>query len=343
MDLIKELKESQSLGSLKNLIQDPLGDLPILSAKIKLLWQCNLACDFCNLPKPGSPLQSNLVIDILGQLKQKGLKKVHFSGGEVFLHPEIWTILAASKELGLQVNLTTNGTQLNKESIKKLFALKIDAVSLSIDSGESSLHDKIRGQKGAFKQTLKTVKLLTINKKKRPKVRINTVITRLNFHTLNDLHQILLDISPEIYWKLLPVDCFAHKKHRLDQESISIIREKMGSWTLLECPPFPFAKCKTKELSKGRYSCGYYNDHICYMPWLHLFIDPLGFVYPCCMSRGEISALGNVHESNIEEILHSQNTRHLRLNMAAKKKLNVCAHCDDFLSENILIEKNIVS
>ncbi len=56
-----------------------------------------------------------MVARVLTDLRRQGLRKVHFSGGEVLLRPDLETIIRQAVDLGLQVNITTNGTLLEKE------------------------------------------------------------------------------------------------------------------------------------------------------------------------------------------------------------------------------------
>ncbi len=54
---------------LYNLTQKPLLELPVLYAKIKILWQCNLSCKFCELPKPKKPLSKEIIAKLIKDLK----------------------------------------------------------------------------------------------------------------------------------------------------------------------------------------------------------------------------------------------------------------------------------
>ncbi len=350
MDFKKTLQDVPGLiGKLASLEHEPSPDTPILSAKIKLLWQCNLACTFCELPDPGKPITKGKVVDVLHALGKRGLLKIHYSGGEIFLHPEIFPILEESCALGFQVNLTTNGTRLDRQKVKHFSKMGVHSVSISLDAPEATLHDKLRGQKGAFKATLKTIKLIANHGKKHPKLRVNTLVTRENAPRLNQLHDLLSNISETIHWKLIPVDSI-HQKLRLDRDMVYELSEQAKAWNLLDEQPFGEFQLRCEQFEKdhqsilkGKYGKRYYDDHRCYMPWLHLFIDPEGFVHPCCMSRGRMAALGNIYDSSIGEIFSGPKCRELRMNMASNHTLNICRYCDDFIRENVMIENALQS
>ncbi|MBF0565551.1 MAG: radical SAM protein, partial [Nitrospirae bacterium] len=193
MDLEKEILAKKGLiDSLAGIATNPRPESQVIFAKMKLLWQCNLSCIYCDKPAPTPPMPRRVVKEMLNGLTILGLKKIHFSGGEVFTHPEIYGILEDACNLGLQVNLTTNGTLLDKDGISKISDMGVHCVSLSLDSADHSIHDRLRGVKGAFKATVKAISRLA--RRERPKLRINTVLTRENSRTLDALHGLLTGI-----------------------------------------------------------------------------------------------------------------------------------------------------
>jgi len=346
MDIARVLQNAPDVvAQLADVEREPLPDTPILSAKIKLLWRCNLSCVFCTLPSAGAVMPTDTVLNILAMLRRRGLLKIHYSGGEVFLHPDIFTILEASCQAGLQVNLTTNGTLLDRAAVKRLVQIGVHSVSVSLDAADAALHDALRGSKGAFKATRRALELLANHGKKHPKLRVNTVVTADNAHQLDAIHALLANISPAIHWKLIPVDT-ERQKLRLNHAMIAHIVEQAAAWTLLDESPFSREQLAEasferdqQALSKGNYGKRYYDAHRCYMAWLHLFIDPAGFVYPCCMSRGRMAALGNLTSATLDEILDGAACRAFRMAMASQHRLEMCRACDDFIRENVVIEE----
>ena len=343
MDFKKIIIETpELLEKLANLEREPLPHTPIVSAKIKLLWQCNLSCTFCDRSRPDVSMTREKVKETLAALRDQGLVKVHFSGGEVFVHPDIFPILEEACSMGLQVNLTSNGTLLNKEKVRRLSTIGVHSVSISLDAADPALHDRLRGKKGAFKATLKTLTLLANNSKKRPKLWVNTVVTRQNIHNLDDIHQLLKGLNPSIHWKLIPVET-TNKKLLLAQDRVNALYQEAAQWDLLDTPLFVKDRIRPdqKFFSKGKYGTSYYTRFRCYMPWLHMFIDPTGFVYPCCMARNRIPALGNIYNMTIDQIISGTKYRELRMNMAASHILETCRYCGDFLPENMTIHSLI--
>lgn len=337
MDIVKAIEQAPRLRErLKNLTIDPAAETPILFAKVKLLWQCNLSCVFCERPAAREPMDYDGYIRLLDQLIGLGAEKVHLSGGEIFLHPRVMDILGHSCERGIQVNFTSNGTRISGDAARAVAGMGVHSVSISLDAAEPRLHDRLRGSRGAHRATLKALGHLLKHRKKTPRIRVNTVATRANADDLASLHRLLAGLGEGIIWKLIPVDS-GDKRLRLTGEQIQRLKDESGEWHLLENRSLFIEGDSEKNISLGRYAGDYYRRRPCYMPWLHLFIDPSGFVYPCCMTRGKIPALGNVREEPLERIVTNDKFRDLRMSMAAGNIFEICGHCDDFIAENRMI------
>ena len=334
MDLARIIRETPGLQNrLASLRQDPLQETPVIFAKIKLLWQCNLSCVFCERPAPGEPMGLPAFKKILDDLIGHGVRKIHFSGGEILLHPGILGILEAACSSGVQVNFTSNGTLLTKEIAKAVTEIGVHSISLSLDSPKPGVHDRLRGRKGAFKSTVRAMEYLLRYRKKNPKVRVNTVVTRDNCDDLDDMHAFLSGIDRGLIWKLIPVDSQSGKL-RLTEAQVAELTDRSRGWDLLENRHIFNRYDSDRNISRGLYAGNYYKHYPCYMPWLHLFIDPGGFAYPCCMTRGKIPSIGNVITEPLSALLNGARMRDIRMSMSGANAFEVCRRCDDFILEN---------
>ncbi len=334
VDILREIAAHPGLGdSLSRITTEPSIPPAVLFAKMKLLWRCNLSCRFCERPSFRGMLSRATVAAMVAELSPMGLKKIHFSGGEVLLHPEIVGILGDCADAGIQVNMTTNGTLLDRDTARAIVAAGVHSVSISLDGPGPETHDRLRGHKGAFKATLRGIACLAAARKKRPRLRVNTVVTSKNVDELPALHALLASLGAGIAWKLIPVDS-PKKSMRIDEGRAAALFAECAAWgePRPEITPGDGDSCEQYEL--GRYACGYYHEHICYMPWLHAFIDPAGFVYPCCMTRGRMPSLGQWGVSTFGDILRGVRSSEVRMSMANGHPFKACQCCDDFLDEN---------
>jgi MoaA/NifB/PqqE/SkfB family radical SAM enzyme len=320
------------LDALARLHDNPGPDLPVLSAKIKLLWHCNLSCSFCRLPEPRTIMTRAAAMALGRELAAQGLRKAHFSGGEVLLHPDCFAILADCAGLGVQVNLTSNGLLMGKEEIRLLEGAGVHSISLSIDSADRKVHDRLRGKKGSHKAVVRAAERIAGRGKIR--VRINTVVTARNIRGLGDMRGLVRSFGPDVSWKLIPVDPVDPRllPRVADVEQLAA---EASQWVELEDrTPFGCTIDQYRATAAGRHG---FRGVPCFAPWFHLFFTPEGFCYPCCMARGSTAPLGRFPELSVQQILEGGPMGGLRSLLASGGHLDVCARCDDFLDEGRII------
>lgn len=341
-----------------NLRKNPDADFPVLSAKFKLTWHCNLRCTMCNLWRPPkytgkntSSLNPDIVISTLTYLRTLGLRKVHFSGGEVLLLKWFPRIVSFARSLNLQVNITTNGTLITKETARFLVDERVHTVTVSIDSHDPKIHDKIRGMKGAFKQSWTGIERLQRRREKKgrgPGIGINTVINRNTIETMNKLYQSLTDNGIDS-WRILPIDTEISKQ-RPTKEQWRNLFNHLPDWThILTRLPMDWSSSRScSRAEQGKYAGVFYGDNICFAPWFNLFIDADGRTYPCCTGKQDMMPFGNLNTMPVSDIMTSPVRRDLFCTMAAGHPWPICDQCDDFLEENhslntLYTEKGLVS
>jgi MoaA/NifB/PqqE/SkfB family radical SAM enzyme len=307
---------------------------PVLTAKVKLLWHCNLACSFCKLPAQKAIMSRETARNLAQQLHDHGLRKVHFSGGEVLTHPDCFDIFADWSALGIQVNITSNGFLMGKDEIRRLESTRVHSVSLSIDAADHRLHDNLRGVKGSHKAVTRAA--IRIAERGKIRLRINTVVSAHNCNELEVLRSFVRDLGQKSIWKLIPVD--SSDPHILpDAATLEHCASLIAGWPELEDRiPFGSTEDDFRNVSKG--INGFLNRR-CFAPWFHLFFSPDGFCYPCCMARGSAPPLGQFPEESIAEILSGTAMRSLRSSFADGEYMECCSRCDDFQQENLAIEQ----
>jgi hypothetical protein len=116
---------------------------------LEVTTRCNLHCRTCVRNAWEEPLEDmppatfDRVVAQLEDLPQ--LREVVFGGyGEPFAHPHILDYLAAVKDLGLKVTVSTNGVLLDEEWAKALVQLGVEVVSVSLDGADPSTYDDVR-------------------------------------------------------------------------------------------------------------------------------------------------------------------------------------------------------
>ncbi len=324
-----------------------------LYVKMKLVWGCNLRCGMCNHWRWSreAPLDISRLKAIADQLAELDCRKVHLSGGEPTLHPDLETLITYMSGQGLRVNLTTNATLITRERAKALAAAGLRGVNVSLDSPDPRLHDRIRGVKGAWKRAVKGFRHLRRGMKK-GKVRINTVVGRLNYTSLIDLPDMAADLGANGL-NLIPLDDHTGELQRLSKRQIKEYNERIGpviaekglALGLIQdvCQAYPFGMTSRQiRLSKkGLYAHGYYERHPCFAPWTHMLIDHAGRVRVCCMLR-EGPIMGDLRQQSLAEIWTGVTYAALR-GSPARPLFSACRCCDDFLEENRRFAEIVIS
>lgn len=121
--------------------------------------KCNLSCPHCYMfsgRAKNNELTTKEIINLICDYKKiANGTRLTLSGGEPTIHADFSTIVKTASEMGLEVNVLTNGTSLTAQKIKDL-AKYISSVQISIDGFSEESDSIIRG-KGHFKQALDAV------------------------------------------------------------------------------------------------------------------------------------------------------------------------------------------
>ena len=317
-----------------------------LYVKFKLIWRCNLRCGMCNHWREDrdEPLTLAELRPVVDDLAALGCRKVHITGGEPTLHPELPELIAYMSARDIRVNITTNGTLLTKNRARALAEAGLRGASISLDSPEARLHDKVRGVKGAWKKTVKGARRLArYLDKHKGKIRINTVVGRANYASLGALPDLARELGAATL-NLIPLDDHTGERLRLNKQQIMDYNERIApeiaakglAFGLLahEDEAYPFGRSKERiALSKaGEYALGYYEENPCFAPFTHALINHDGQVSICCMLRDR-PVLGNLRQQSFRDIWHGEAYGAIR-QLGQRPLFAACRQCDDFLGQN---------
>ncbi len=307
--------------------------------------RCNSRCIMCNRWK--KEIEREISTDKIREVFSSGLfskvERVNIHGGEPTLRsdlPEIFRIIQSSCPRVNQMWLSTNG--LNPERvitrIKEVLSvvdfnkLKVFSIGVSID-GARETHERIRGIKGGFDQTVETVRMLKRLKKEYPlEVNISTVIQPLNLHELDKVERLAEDLDVPVYFIPLMLDTF------FNIESTPEIRFSGDDLAA-------YKKTIREKCIKGSsMSSLYWNDFIgqmdgakrkipCAFDRYIISLYPTGEILPC--SRRDWLVYGNVYDSKADDIWFSRETRNIRQRM----KKEVCPTCSNMCQVEVSLEE----
>jgi AdoMet-dependent heme synthase len=166
--------------------------------QLVVVWRvyepCNLGCNFCGYSREVARKRHVVSPEVilkfgqtLSEFQQKTGKQVLVSwlGGEPLLWKELPAISRVyHHDLGVKLGVTTNGTVLDRESVRTSLINHYSLVTVSID-GFASFHDVQRGEIGLFDKLKSYVALLikeTSAGNSSLRLRVNTILMRKNIH-----------------------------------------------------------------------------------------------------------------------------------------------------------------
>ncbi len=155
-----------------------------------LTRRCNLECAHCYITAgPDETADDELSTDECFRIADEILAlnsspMFVLSGGEPLLRPDLADIASFAVERGATVVVGTNGTLLTDDRIDELHGAGVSGVAVSVDSLESSYHDRFRHGHGSLKATLEAVERLG---RHRLDFVVQATLTKGNREELRDL------------------------------------------------------------------------------------------------------------------------------------------------------------
>ncbi len=253
---------------------------------------CNLNCEFCPETKREPKTMSIETFSyILDQVKPYTDYLYFHVKGEPLLHPEIDKLLDICYEKGFKVNLTTNGTLINKVKEKLLMKESLRQINFS-------LHSLKEDEKGQNKYEYIN-NILSFSKEAVDK---SNIIISLRLWNLNK-------------------DNLINKEKQKNREMLDIIEKEFNLNYKIEEKVLPGRGEKIHERI-------YLNqDHIFKWPDLNekeddgksfcyglrnqaaILVD--GTVVPCCLDGNGIINLGNINITPFSEIIESKRVNNI--------------------------------
>jgi radical SAM protein with 4Fe4S-binding SPASM domain len=261
---------------------------------------CNLNCVFCHVSKRECSkefLSKEEVFKIIDQSVNLGVKDLYITGGEPFLHPQLFDILDYTKTKSLRVDIATNGT-LIKDALEKIKGSQLYSLSISID-GRLQTHDELRGG-NSFERVMEGIDAV-IESAIPIRLKVNFVVTNKNVFELEGVYDYFS--RKNILVNFWPVNNHPDLYFKNDSEKKAFLNF--------------VRKLKTRgDISSSLY--GYYLKALRYFEDNNLRVRCLGLVdsfavdtegniLPCCVwnSKGNF-ILGNALEDDLELLWHSQ-------------------------------------
>lgn len=265
---------------------------------IEITNKCNLNCSFCSKVKRK---QENISLEkfehILKQLNRYTDYIYLHVKGEPLLHPDFKKLLVISKKYNKQVNITTNGSLLKYRVSDIINSKVVRQINISMQSltNDKYLNDILESVSLILKSTNIQIVLRfwALENNTFSKVEETTINKIIDFFKL-DLC-IYNDIKNKNNIKLL--------------NRLYLNKEKLFEWPNLN----------------NKFYC---ERSTCYGLRNQLAILVDGTVVPCCLDSDGIINLGNIFNTNFDDIIGQERVKNIIDNFQNNKiSEELCKHC----------------
>ncbi len=122
---------------------------------LDLLYACDLDCHHCYLDDKRRPqVDTAELVRVLEEAAAAGAITVLFSGGEIFLRKDLFTILEAARRLRYHIRLKTHGGNITEDDARRIKDLGVALVDFSVYALDAEVHDAFTQVSGSLARTL---------------------------------------------------------------------------------------------------------------------------------------------------------------------------------------------
>lgn len=130
-------------------------------AHVDLTYRCNERCEHCYLEHDDKGEMTFAEISALfEQLADAGVFFLTLSGGEPLLRRDFYDIVARARALLFNVKLKTNAVLIHEAEARRLRALGVEQVNVSVYSHRAEVHDAVTKLPGSLRRTLAGIRAL---------------------------------------------------------------------------------------------------------------------------------------------------------------------------------------
>lgn len=253
---------------------------------IEITNVCNLNCNFCPKTKRKYKFMNKEEFTYILEQVKPFTEHIYFHlMGEPLLNENIEYFLEESKKYGLQVNLTTNGTLLNKVGNKIINSNAVRQVNISLHSFEANKKTV------ELEEYLNNVTDFIIKARENSNIICAIRLWNMDSEDLrgeNNLNKEILKILEEN----LSLDFSLSEK--LQESNRVKLKEKVY---LNMAEKFEWPDIKINSLGEKVFCHGLRNQ-------IGILAD--GTVVPCCLDSDGNLELGNIFEKTLEDILNGE-------------------------------------
>ena len=160
-------------------------------AILKIHYTCNNKCNFCHCHNNKGKEGAHDIRHKIQEAKRLGADEILLSGGEPTINKNIFRMISAIREQGMSFGLVTNARMLsNIKFHERIFKDNPSYFYISLHSAKESVHDKMTGVEGSWRQTMQGIKNIR-DRLEQGLIIVNCVITEDNVDQLTEQARLL--------------------------------------------------------------------------------------------------------------------------------------------------------
>lgn len=190
------------------MMQPDLDRSPIVVAW-EMTRACALRCVHCRAdaqpwrdPRELTTDEGRRLIDEVAEL---GTRILVLTGGDPFMRPDVFELVAHARNDGLEVGLSPTATaRASRANLQRAITAGASTIHLSLDGAAAESHDAFRGVRGSFERTLHSIR---VARELGARVQVATTACRRNVTELPATAELLAELGATLWtvFFLVPV------------------------------------------------------------------------------------------------------------------------------------------
>jgi MoaA/NifB/PqqE/SkfB family radical SAM enzyme len=302
----------------------------ITSINLYTTFRCDLNCQHClrGIPQDDSDFPIEMLDNLLSQAVQFGTHHIFLTGGEPYFHPGFSRIIEMITHYGYTWGFVSNGQSIEPYlTLMERYKNQFKVVHLSIDAPIQSLHDELRGCRGAFTKVIASVKSYV---KHGFRVWAQTSLNQKNKGEIQTMIALgeSLGIEGIRFGGTIPTE---RNQHLLlsDGESLALYQQIMSFRKITK---LEIKTTSSLYLPGGINFCDILNLY-------HLTFSPKGELNFCCDVNQPNGIIGSLYEHSLAALIKKWLEQSAQLQSNRVKRItsgrlgegfNTCAFCNDY-------------
>lgn len=176
-----------------------------------VIWEvtraCELKCVHCRADAQLSADPRELTheegINLIDQIYEMDNPMIVFTGGDCMLRKDLYELADYAIKKGMRVSMSPSATDnVTKEKMQLFHDVGLSRWGFSLDGPTPEIHDVFRGTPGSFNLTVEKIKYL---KELNMPLQINTVISRYNYDSLEQMSKLVAELGAVMWYIFLLV------------------------------------------------------------------------------------------------------------------------------------------